>query len=119
MIGVCGSTRLTSLLRSPLSWHYSLQPEVFALNNLFCLVLLRLLQLFLNDNPALSRKPPSTRSRATLASRIDNFPMPFRLKYAALGAFVCGLGMCNQQYGHRSLALLDPTGHHYIFPELL
>ena len=64
---------------SPLTWLYSTHAEVFALNNLFiCL----LVYLMIRYNETASSIP------------------------LLLGAFVCGLGLANQQYVYSSTRLI-------------
>ena len=90
---------------SPTVWLYSIQGEVFALNNLLCAVMAYLTvryyeseSRFLAFAPSATSIPSSTHSTASTSSpsRARAFLAHHALLYAYLGALCCGLAMTNQ-----------------------
>ena len=93
---------------SPTVWLYSIQGEVFALNNLLCSLMAYLTvryyeseSRFLAFAPSSSSSsspssPPSSATSASSPSRARAYLAHHALLYAYLGALVCGLAMTNQ-----------------------
>lgn len=86
---------------SPLMWEHSVGAEVFALNNLFCAMI-----IYLTIRVIISVNTPQTSSTQHLKMNRNSSPHSTRhtvTPHILLGAFVCGLALSNQ---HASLLLL-------------
>ena len=105
---------------SPTVWLYSIQGEVFALNNMLCAAMAYLTVRYFESESRYLAFSPSTTSSSTpsaASSTVDSFLSTstspstsshsstararaylasYALLYAYLGAFVCGLAMTNQ-----------------------
>ena len=101
---------------SPTVWLYSIQGEVFALNNLLCAAMAYLTvryyeseSRFLAFAPSSSPSPPSSSlgsASTSSPSRARAYLAHHALLYAYLGALCCGLAMTNQ---HTTVFYVLPT----------
>ena len=100
---------------SPTAWLYSIQGEVFALNNLLCAAMAYLTVRYYESESRFLAFAPSPSAAAALSSTAATAASPSRaraylahhaLLYAYVGALLCGLAMTNQ---HTTVFYVIPT----------
>lgn len=94
---------------SPTVWLYSIQGEVFSLNNLLCAFLLYWTVRYFRAEYQLERHQRCTAKQKGQTAAPDNVLLTLQNRlslYAYIGAFACGLAMTNQ---HTTVFFTMPT----------